>query len=68
MNLYVDRTTMNSWEDKNLLFVEKTGKKRLVMAGLWTEVCINLAALSALEDSYEVYVISDASGAVSQEA
>ncbi|MEO1031712.1 MAG: hydrolase [Bacteroidota bacterium] len=66
---YVDRTTMNSWEDTNFIkAVEATGKKKLVMAGLWTEVCINLAALSALEDGYEVYVISDASGAVSQEA
>ncbi|MEM8510196.1 MAG: hydrolase, partial [Bacteroidota bacterium] len=66
---YIDRTTMNSWEDKNFVkAVEATGKKKLVMAGLWTEVCINLAALSALDDGYEVYVISDASGAVSQEA
>jgi len=66
---YVDRTTMNSWEDKNFIkAVEATGKKRLVMAGLWTEVCINLAALSALEDGYEVYVIADASGGVSKEA
>ncbi|MDC6366202.1 MULTISPECIES: hydrolase [Flavobacteriaceae] len=66
---YVDRTTMNSWEDKNFIkAVEATGKKRLVMAGLWTEVCINLAALSALEDGYEVYVITDASGGVSKEA
>ncbi len=65
---YVDRTTMNSWEDKNFVkAVEATGKKKLVMAGLWTEVCINLAALSALEDGYEVYVITDASGGVSQE-
>ena len=66
---YIDRTTMNSWEDVNFVkAVEATGKKKLVMAGLWTEVCINLAALSALEDGYEVYVISDASGGVSQEA
>ncbi|WP_425235699.1 hydrolase [Ulvibacterium sp.] len=69
MSTYVDRTTMNSWEDTNFIkAVEATGKKRLVMAGLWTEVCINLAALSALEDGYEVYVITDACGAVSQEA
>ncbi|MEM9859907.1 MAG: hydrolase [Bacteroidota bacterium] len=66
---YIDRTTMNSWEDENFLeAVKATGKKKLVMAGLWTEVCITLAALSALEDDYEVYVISDASGGVSQEA
>ena len=66
---YIDRTTMNSWEDKNFVAaVKKTGKKKLVMAGLWTEVCINLAALSAIEDGYEVYVITDACGGVSQEA
>lgn len=66
---YIDRTTMNSWEDKNFVkAVKATGKKKLVMAGLWTEVCINLAALSALEDGYEVYVITDASGGVSKEA
>jgi nicotinamidase-related amidase len=66
---YIDRTTMNSWEDKNFIeAVEATGKKKLVMAGLWTEVCITLAALSALDDGYEVYVISDASGGVSHEA
>ncbi|MEL6974070.1 MAG: hydrolase [Bacteroidota bacterium] len=66
---YIDRTTMNSWEDKNFVkAVEATGKKKLVIAGLWTEVCTTLAALSALEDGYEVYVVSDASGGVSQEA
>ena len=60
---------MNSWEDKNFVkAVEAIGKKKLVIAGLWTEVCITLAALSALEDGYEVYVITDASGGVSQEA
>ncbi|MEM6718007.1 MAG: hydrolase [Bacteroidota bacterium] len=66
---YIDRSTMNSWEDKNFVkAVEKIGKKRIVIAGLWTEVCTTLAALSALEDGYEVYVITDASGGVSQEA
>ena len=66
---YIDRTTMNSWEDKNFVAaVEKIGKKKLVIAGLWTEVCTTLAALSALEDGYEVYVITDASGGVSKEA
>ena len=66
---YIDRTTMNSWEDKNIIAaVEKTGKKRIVLAGLWTEVCIVLPALSALEDGYEVYFIEDASGGVSKAA
>ena len=66
---YIDRTTMNSWEDKRIVeAIKKTGKKRIVLAGLWTEVCIVLPALSALEDGYEVYVITDASGGVSKEA
>ena len=66
---YIDRTTMNSWEDKRIVAaVEKSGKKRIVLAGLWTEICITLPALSALEDGYEVYFITDASGGVSKEA
>lgn len=66
---YIDRTTMNSWEDKRIVeAVKKTGKKRIVLVGLWTEICITLPALSALEDGYEVYVITDACGGVSKEA
>lgn len=66
---HIDRTTMNSWEDKRIVAaVKKTGKKRIVLAGLWTEICVTLPALSALEDGYEVYVITDASGGVSKEA
>ncbi len=66
---YIDRTTMNSWEDKRVVAaVKKTGKKKLVIAGLWTEVCTLSAALSALEDGYDVYVVTDASGGTSQEA
>jgi nicotinamidase-related amidase len=66
---YIDRTTMNSWEDKRIVAaVEKSGKKRIVLAGLWTEICVTLPALSALEDGYEVYFITDACGGVSKEA
>ncbi|WP_299670286.1 hydrolase [uncultured Polaribacter sp.] len=66
---YIDRTTMNSWEDKRVVAaVNKIGKKKLVIAGLWTEVCTLSAALSALEDGFDVYVITDASGGISQEA
>ncbi|MBZ3904621.1 MULTISPECIES: hydrolase [Streptomyces] len=65
----VDRTTMNAWED--IAFVEAvkaTGRKKLVIAGLWTEVCVVLPALSALAQGYEVYVVTDASGGVSPQA
>jgi nicotinamidase-related amidase len=66
---YIDRTTMNSWEDKRVVKkVEEFGNKKLVFAGLWTEVCVVLPVISALEDGYQVYVITDASGGVSPEA
>lgn len=66
---YIDRSTMNSWEDTRIVkAVKDTKKKKLVIAGLWTEVCVLGAALSALEDGYDVYVITDASGGISQEA
>lgn len=65
----IDRTTMNSWEDKNLVAaVRRTGRRKLVMAALWTEVCLATAALSALDDGYEVYIVTDASGGVTPEA
>ena len=66
---YIDRTTMNSWEDKRVVAaVGEFKKPKLVIAGLWTEVCTLSAALSALEDEYDVYVITDASGGISEEA
>lgn len=66
---YIDRSTMNSWEDKRVVeAIKKTGKKKLVIAGLWTEVCTLSASLSALEDGYDVYVVVDANGGTSQEA
>jgi nicotinamidase-related amidase len=64
-----DRTTMNSREDKNFMnAVKKTGKKKLVMAALWTEVCLTYPVLGALDDGYEVYIVTDASGGVSKES
>jgi nicotinamidase-related amidase len=65
----IDRSTLNTWEDPRVIdWVGKTGKKKLVMAGLWTEVCLQMPVLSALEDGYEVYFITDASGGASREA
>lgn len=64
-----DRTTMNTWEDEAVIGeVNRIGKERLVMAGLWTSVCIVGPALSALEQGYDVYVITDASGDITEEA
>lgn len=66
---YVDRTTMNTWEDVNAhKAITSKGKKKIVMAGLWTSVCIVGPALSALTEGYDVYVITDASGDISKEA
>ena len=68
-NTYIDRTTMNAWEDVNA-FNAITGKnkKKIVFAGLWTSVCIVGPALSAKADGYDVYIITDACGDVSKEA
>lgn len=65
----LDRTSMNTWEDAAVIRrVNEIGKQRLVLAGLWTSVCIVGPALSALAQGYEVYVITDACGDVSAEA
>jgi len=64
-----DRTTLNSWEDQRIVdWVEKTGRKKLVIAGQWTEVCVAMPVLSALDAGYEVYVVTDACGGASIEA
>src|SRR5580658_1945181 len=65
----LDRTNMNNWEDSAVIAaVNRIGKARIVLAGLWTSVCITGAALSALDQGFEVYVIADACGDVSEEA
>jgi nicotinamidase-related amidase len=65
----IDRTTMNSWEDAAVIKrINEIGKNRIVLAGLWTSVCIVGPALSALEQGFEVSVIADACGDVSAEA
>jgi nicotinamidase-related amidase len=65
----LDRTSMNCWEDAAVIKqVNVIGKSRLVLAGLWTGVCIVGPALSALEQGFEVYVVADACSDVSVEA
>ena len=64
-----DRTSMNTWEDKAVIEeVNRIGKSRIVLGGLWTSVCIVGPALSAIDQGFEVYVIADACGDVSTEA
>jgi len=66
---FIDRTTMNSWEDKAVIEeVNRIGKARIALAGLWTSVCIVGPALSAIDQGFEVYVVADACGDVSEEA
>jgi nicotinamidase-related amidase len=65
----LDRTSMNTWEDAAVIErINEIGKNRIVLAGLWTSVCIVGPALSALDQGFEVYAISDACGDVSEEA
>ncbi len=65
----LDRTSMNTWEDQHVIDeVNAIGKGRIVLAGLWTSVCIVGPALSALDQGFEVYVIADACGDVTTEA
>jgi nicotinamidase-related amidase len=64
-----DRTNMNAWEDAQITEqINSLGNGRVVLAGLWTSVCIVGPALSALEQGFEVFILTDACGDVSDEA
>jgi len=65
----IERTSMNSWEDQNFVAeVKSKGRKKLVIAALWTEVCLTFPALQAVEAGYDVYAVVDASGGTSPDA
>ncbi|MGZ3789043.1 MAG: hydrolase [Bacteriovorax sp.] len=65
----IDRSTMNCWEDQKIIdVVNKYNKEKIVICGLWTSVCITDPALSAIEQGFEVYVLADACGDVTEEA
>ena len=65
----INRTFINAWEDERVVdAVKATGRRKLIIAGLWTEICVAMPTLQALGDGYEVYVVTDASGGVSREA
>lgn len=65
----INRTFINTWQDPNVTdIVKKSGRKQLVLAALWTEVCLAMPAIQALGEGYEVFVVTDASGGVSPEA
>jgi nicotinamidase-related amidase len=65
----IDRTFINTWEDKKVVdAVKATGRKQLIIAGLWTEICVAMPVIQALGEGWDTTVITDASGAVSVEA
>src|ERR1700722_5391481 len=65
----INRTWINTWEDERVVeAVRKTGRKKLVMAALWTEICLAMPAIQAAGEGYEVYAVTDASGGTSVEA
>src|SRR5258707_14462262 len=65
----INRTFINCWEDRRVVeAVKKTGRKKVAMAALWTEMCLAMPAIHAMGDGYEVYIVTDASGGVSPEA
>lgn len=65
----IDRTTMNSWEDPDFrAAIEATGRRKLIVAGLWTEICVAFPVLDALREGFEVYFVADAIGGVSTAA
>ena len=65
----IERSSMNSWEDAKLVeAVKRTGRTKLVICALWTEVCLAFPALCALGEGYEVYAVEDCSGGTSQVA
>ena len=65
----IDRSFINSWEDRRVVdAVKHTGRKKLVIAALWSEMCLAQPAIHAMGDGYDVYVVTDASGGVSPEA
>ncbi|MDQ0585753.1 hydrolase [Streptomyces rishiriensis] len=65
----INRTTINTWEDPRVVdAVKATGRKKLIIAGLYTEICVAMPALQAAGEGFDVYVVTDASGGVSAEA
>jgi nicotinamidase-related amidase len=65
----INRTYINAWEDQRVVeAVKKTGRRKVVFAALWTEMCLAMPAIHAMGDGYDVYVVTDASGGVSVEA
>src|SRR5258705_7181917 len=68
-NEVIDRTFINAWQDERVVTaVKATKRKKLILASLWTEMCLAMPAIQAQGEGFEVYVVTDASGGVSPEA
>jgi len=62
----IERTSMNSWDDENFVSaVKQSGRRKIVLSGLWTETCIALPSVQMIHDGYEVYVVEDCCGDLS---
>ena len=65
----IERSSMNSWDSEALVAaVKASGRRKLVIAALWTEACLLFPVLSAIEEGFEVYIVTDASGGTSEES
>lgn len=65
----INRTFINTWQDQRVVdAVKKTGRKQLIIAGLWTEICVAMPAIQAAGEGYDVFAVTDASGGVTPEA
>lgn len=65
----IDRTTLNTWEDPKVTeLVARSGRKQLVLAALYTEICLAMPAIQALAEGYDVFIVTDACGGVTPEA
>ncbi|WP_381798808.1 hydrolase [Streptomyces niveus] len=65
----INRTWVNTWQDERVVdAVKATGRKKLIIAGLWTEVCVAMPAIQAAGEGFDVFVVTDASGGASKEA
>src|SRR5437588_1121296 len=63
----IERSSMNSWDDENFVAaVKNTGRKKIVLSGLWTETCVALPTIQAIHDGYEIYVVEDCGADVNQ--
>jgi nicotinamidase-related amidase len=63
----IERSSMNAWDDENFVAaITKSGRKKIVLAGLWTETCVALPTVQAIHDGYDVHVVEDCCGDVSQ--